>query len=1501
MLLTMVATTGTMWGQTTYTKVTTAPSDWTGTYIIVADDSNVVFTGQSGTNNYGGYASVTITNGSVTGEYADYEVEIEKNGDYYTMKHSSSEKYLGWTSGNYLYFSTSTPTANSYKWSLSTSAILNANDNTRKLQYNSGSPRFACYTSSQKVAYLYKKETGGGEDPSITAADVNIAYDATEGSIAYTLTNATGNVGATITSGDWLTLGTVTESAVPFTCSANTSNTTRTATVKLSYTGATDKVVTVTQDAAPVVYTTIPDIFNAATTTETSVNVTFNNWVVSGVSTNGKNVYITDGTNGLIIYYTSDMSATFSAGQILSGENVSCTLKLYNGAAELINVNAAEDLTITTGGTVTPADIELANLTGVNTGALLHYENLTCTYNNNKYFLTDGTTNIQLYNSLFAFTDPTVGNKYNITGVYAQYNTTKEIMPRNADDLTPYVGPTLSIPTDPINIACTGNNGSLDITYNNLTISSTENFGVTFYAADGTTPLTSGDIPTWVGQSFSGNSTDGYKFNYNIGNYTGLEDRVARLKVYGMDDDLEHEASSGLLVITQSAPVPTYDVIFNLDGGTFVPNSDFTSDAVEKEAGTYALPSATKAGTTFAGWKNDATAVVYASGANYEVTDDVSFTAQWSNSATVTYTIISTNSVATTGTAPAGSTASFINTYTNNKYQLTGGNSMTLALSGYQNQIIKSITLSMHSNNSSGAGTFSAVAGSTTLASISPSTAFNTASWYGAWSNPDFVDVTPTMTNSNYVIQSGENVTIVIAATANSLFCQSFTIEYEASTNPLVAVTPTSREVDYQAHNSASESLNFTISSSNITNPTYTRVYCDANGAVLNDNPYDWFTATILENAVSFTTTVNTGVDRTAYFKVYATVDSEPVYSGLCSVTQLHELHTYTLVKQTEQLVSGKHYIIASAAATGAAQVMGPQSGNVRSAVNVTITQPSSGVFNIEEVEGIREFVLNVNGSGNWTIYDTKHPGYLYPSDPGNNYIGTRTNNSDGDSQWGISFSSNEAIFTAQGDNTRRILRYNYNNGNTPRFSCYKTDSSVEDYVYLYVKDNDTDFEYYGTEVVYDGTSIPANETLTVGTGSVMTITNNSFTNNNPDNIIIEDGGQVIVNNAGVQATFKKSVSHSAAKDAANWYTISSPVDNVATASVTNLIQATAANYDLYYYDEASQYWFNHKAAGHAVANMTNGKGYLYWNNGGDELSFPGELNSGSVEIAVTKTGEGDLSGFNLIGNPYSHNIYKGTGTAIPNTNLSTGFYTLSNAGAWTAGTDNTTAIKPGQGILVKATAAGTVTITMTNTTANGAKRGNEFIKFIIANSQYEDVAYAMFENEEKGLNKINHRNASIPMLYIAQNEENYAIATMSEETQSFNLNFKAMTTGQYTLSYKAEGNYDYLHVIDRMTGEDVDMLLDGEYSFIASPSDNDARFIVKLGYNANNNAENDIFAYQDGSDIIVNGEGELQVFDVTGRMVMNQHVNGVQTVNVKANGVYIFKLNENVQKIVVR
>jgi len=365
--------------------------------------------------------------------------------------------------------------------------------------------------------------------------------------------------------------------------------------------------------------------------------------------------------------------------------------------------------------------------------------------------------------------------------------------------------------------------------------------------------------------------------------------------------------------------------------------------------------------------------------------------------------------------------------------------------------------------------------------------------------------------------------------------------------------------------------------------------------------------------------------------------------------------------------------------------------------------------------------------------------------------------------------------------------------------------------------------------------------------------------------------------------------------------------------SVTNLLGGT---YDMFYYKESESKWINQKATvspyAAAYTNMESCRGYIYRNAANVVLSYAGETNVGEISqytLSHTSSLTNGLKGVNLIGNPYPHKIYKSvafattSGTATDT--LQTGYYVIGGDGSCTATADNV-AIDVNQAVLVIATEyANGKTLKFKDRTkapaGGGSKANNDNIKFMVSNSQYEDVAYALFD-KGSGLDKINHRNADIPMIYIPQDDNNYAIAMMSDDTKSFNLNFKAMTTGKYTLSYKADGNFSYLHVIDRLTGEDVDMLLEGEYSFIASPIDSENRFIVRLEYSAGSEiSESSIFAYQSGNDIIVNGEGELQIFDMMGRRVLTQYVSGVETINLQSHGVFIFRLNEKTQKIVVK
>ena len=283
----------------------------------------------------------------------------------------------------------------------------------------------------KKIVVTVAPET---TDPAINADNVSLGYDETSGAIAYTIDNAVAGevLSAEVTDGDWLTLGTVAEESVPFTCTENTAYEARTATVKLTYASAT-KDITVTQAAAPVYYDNIAAMFDAATSTETAVLVKFGGWVVTGV--NGSNAYVTDGTNGFIIYAKDH---GFIVGDVLTSEKpISCKLKLFNGSAELIDLNTStEGLTVTSGGSVEAAEIAIGDLTGKNTGAVVSYYELTCSVDNGKYYLSDSEGNsLQVYNKLYDFGTLEEGEMYDITGVYLQYNNIKEIMPRSAADI----------------------------------------------------------------------------------------------------------------------------------------------------------------------------------------------------------------------------------------------------------------------------------------------------------------------------------------------------------------------------------------------------------------------------------------------------------------------------------------------------------------------------------------------------------------------------------------------------------------------------------------------------------------------------------------------------------------------------------------------------------------------------------------------------------------------------------------------------------------------------------------------------------------------------------------------------------------------------------------------------------------------------------------------------------------------------------------------------------
>lgn len=399
----------------------------------------------------------------------------------------------------------------------------------------------------------------------------------------------------------------------------------------------------------------------------------------------------------------------------------------------------------------------------------------------------------------------------------------------------------------------------------------------------------------------------------------------------------------------------------------------------------------------------------------------------------------------------------------------------------------------------------------------------------------------------------------------------------------------------------------------------------------------------------------------------------------------------------------------------------------------------------------------------------------------------------------------------------------------------------------------------------------------------------------------------------GVCLSFSSSFSIDIAQYSENggWYLIASPLAaTVSPTVVENMISSTEANYDLYFFDQAGtgngKEWKNWKedvnggSTNHGF-NLVPGTGYLYANSQDVTLTFIGAPYNGTnvVELSRAATvAHEKMRGWNLIGNSFT------TAKTIGGR----GYYRMNPVGRseLIAGTGNIDAM---EGIFVyydpedDNAANREETVTFTNPSLKRAE-GDDMVLLTLNRNNDGTIDRVIVRFDEGGtLPKYTLRDNST-IIYIPQADKDYAVVKGSA-TNVFPVNFKTEDFGTYTLSADIAGaNVDYMHLIDKITGEDVDMLLEGEYSFVAAPVDREDRFILRLNYSGYFDNESDIFAYQNGSDIVVCGEGTLQVFDVMGRYVTSYEVNGVQSIQAMPMGVYIFRMlgdDVKTQKIYVR
>ena len=457
-----------------------------------------------------------------------------------------------------------------------------------------------------------------------------------------------------------------------------------------------------------------------------------------------------------------------------------------------------------------------------------------------------------------------------------------------------------------------------------------------------------------------------------------------------------------------------------------------------------------------------------------------------------------------------------------------------------------------------------------------------------------------------------------------------------------------------------------------------------------------------------------------------------------------------------------------------------------------------------------------------------------------------------------------------------------------------------------------------------DATRLPmALDNVTIAAGAICYMPEDAV--GQYASLTIEDGGQLYApEDAVVVATVKKNIE--AYQGVNGWYLLSFPVDVEGDPDFNAAGMITNSRYDLFYFDqnfpgevvdETSENgeWRNYQ---YYMANGLEFKApynaYLYANKQNTTLNFTGNLyTAGSVVYQrITFNNGADAVGVNLVGNPYTCNAEMVAGNRIG------GYYMLNEERndviVYDDGEFDYTYLAPMTAFFAVASANNNnAKITLSPLDAEshdgeepGIIRSNESTMSIelTANGILKDRVYVK-SGEGENCIKFNLNNNSTK-LFVPQDNKNYAIA-YTEGANVMPMCFTTNESGIYTLNFNTKNmNCSYLHLIDNVTGTDIDLFQTPSYTFNSSDSNYANRFKLVFNEEATNEIA-ESFAFISNGELMINNSGNatLQVMDITGRILSTENIQNCysKSLNLSA-GVYVVRLSNGndvkAQKIVV-
>ncbi len=413
----------------------------------------------------------------------------------------------------------------------------------------------------------------------------------------------------------------------------------------------------------------------------------------------------------------------------------------------------------------------------------------------------------------------------------------------------------------------------------------------------------------------------------------------------------------------------------------------------------------------------------------------------------------------------------------------------------------------------------------------------------------------------------------------------------------------------------------------------------------------------------------------------------------------------------------------------------------------------------------------------------------------------------------------------------------------------------------------------------------------------------------------------------------------------------------------TEIFPADFINYhhgDFYCFYEPQYHWINFRRHTNCHWHMDNyelnikyenedhfipGKGYLMAINADQNnvsrkdqfIQNRGILNNGnsiSIKVSADAPEWTGLKGYNLLGNPYqsylNFEVFKSVNNSLWNGEEFANTYAVYDpeSDAWlqyaTASSDGAKVasqyINMHQGFMIRVSEEGNAQFTNAMRTNEGTPnfRGAEnhypLINFFLDNGQdSKNVAVLELGRPENGGAEKLNVGSTKGRISLRHDNTDFGILFRDITEGSQPLYFDTDEDGTFTLSWNtANANFSSLTLVDNLTGVKYDMLANDSYSFQGNANDYRSRFKVVIGrftdVEENEEVVTDNFAFFDGSDWVVNGQGQLTVTDMTGRTVYTSNLVNDQnrvSLNGVANGIYLMRVangqNVNVQKIIIK